>query len=162
MNTVLLELPTFSLIVMTRAALAFGAGLLMAERLPRDRRRAIGVALVAVGAVTTVPAVRAVLGSIRRGGGESPVSRDQRLKATTRLARKTFKIRTVASGGKSDRTVVSSRRGNATTRSPARTGGTPRAQYCSPCRQSPRTQRTMPAETNVSTIVKSSATRRAR
>lgn len=50
-------------IVGTRAALAFGVGLLMADRIPEPRRRPIALALIAFGAATTIPAVRFVLGS---------------------------------------------------------------------------------------------------
>lgn len=59
-STVTLEMPLFMLIVATRAALGVGIGLLLAEKL-RDHRRAVGAALVAVGAVTTVPAAMAVI-----------------------------------------------------------------------------------------------------
>jgi len=57
MKTVTLPVPLFGFIVATRAALAFGAGLLASERMPGHRRRALGLALVALGAATTVPAV---------------------------------------------------------------------------------------------------------
>ena len=50
-------------VVGTRAALAFGAGLLLAERIPQPRRRAMGLALVAIGAATTIPAAMGVFGS---------------------------------------------------------------------------------------------------
>jgi hypothetical protein len=50
-------------VVGTRAALAFGVGLLVASRIPEPRRRAIALTLIGVGAATTIPAVRAVLGS---------------------------------------------------------------------------------------------------
>jgi hypothetical protein len=59
-NTVTLELPLFMLIVATRAALGVGVGLLLAEKL-REHRRAVGAALVAVGAVTTIPAAMALI-----------------------------------------------------------------------------------------------------
>ena len=54
--------PWFGFIVATRAALAFGA----ADRIPKARRRTIGLALVAIGAATTVPAAMTVLGSRSR------------------------------------------------------------------------------------------------
>jgi len=57
MKTVTLPLPLFGFIVATRAALAFGAGLLASEKIPGYRRRQLGLALVALGAATTVPAV---------------------------------------------------------------------------------------------------------
>jgi hypothetical protein len=47
-------------------ALAFGVGLLVAGRIPEDRRRTVALALIAVGATTTVPAAMAVFGQRRR------------------------------------------------------------------------------------------------
>jgi hypothetical protein len=61
MKNVVLNLPTFGLAVATRAALGAGLGLLLAERIPRRQRRAIGAALVTAGAATTIPVVRAIL-----------------------------------------------------------------------------------------------------
>ena len=49
---------SFGFLVGTRAALAFGAGLLVASRLPEDRRKQIGLALLGLGVATTVPAMR--------------------------------------------------------------------------------------------------------
>lgn len=64
MNTTLvLSPPLLGFVVGTRAALAFGLGLLLAGRIPEDRRRAVGLTLVALGAATTIPAVMSVLGS---------------------------------------------------------------------------------------------------
>ena len=60
MKTVVLALPTFGFIVATRAALAAGIGLLMANRIPASRRRTIGLTLVSIGAVTTIPAAMAL------------------------------------------------------------------------------------------------------
>ena len=54
---------TFGFLVGTRAALAFGLGLLAAGRNPESRRRRLGLALVGVGAATTIPAVRMLLKS---------------------------------------------------------------------------------------------------
>ena len=59
-SKVTLPLPTLFGIVATRAALGVGIGLLLAGKL-KDKRRAIGVALVTIGAATTVPAAMAVL-----------------------------------------------------------------------------------------------------
>jgi len=50
----------FGFAVVTRAALAFGVGLLVADRIPKARRQAIARALIGVGAATTIPIVRAV------------------------------------------------------------------------------------------------------
>jgi len=56
-----IALPVISLIAATRGMLGAGIGLLMAPRLRKERRRAVGWTLLAVGAVTTVPLVMAVL-----------------------------------------------------------------------------------------------------
>ncbi|PYQ84437.1 MAG: hypothetical protein DMG03_10970 [Acidobacteria bacterium] len=67
MNTTFtLTPPVFGFVVATRAALAFGLGLLLADRIPEDRRRTVGLTLVAIGAATTIPAVMSVLGSRRQ------------------------------------------------------------------------------------------------
>jgi hypothetical protein len=83
MRTLTLRIPEFGFIVATRAALAFGAGLLASTRIPERaalafgagllastriperRRRALGLALVSIGAAATVPAVM----TIRRNVG---------------------------------------------------------------------------------------------
>ena len=49
---------SFGFVVATRAALGFGLGLLVANRIPEARRRRIGLALLGFGAATTVPAIR--------------------------------------------------------------------------------------------------------
>jgi len=66
MKTVTLPLPMFGFIVATRAALGVGLGLLVADRLPQERRRAAGAMLVAIGALTTIPAAAALTRSFRR------------------------------------------------------------------------------------------------
>ena len=66
MKSVLLSLPTFGFVVATRAALAFGVGLLVSGRIPAARRRTVGRALVALGAAATVPAVLALRAGRRR------------------------------------------------------------------------------------------------
>jgi hypothetical protein len=63
---VLLSLPTFGFVVATRAALAFGIGLLVSGRIPAARRRTVGRALVVLGAAATVPAVLALREGRRR------------------------------------------------------------------------------------------------
>jgi hypothetical protein len=66
MKSVLLSLPTFGFVVATRAALAFGIGLLVSGRIPAARRRTVGRALVVLGAAATVPAVLALREGRRR------------------------------------------------------------------------------------------------
>lgn len=63
MRDIHLSPPLFMFVVGTRAALAFGAGLLLANRIPETRRRTIGLTLVVVGALTTIPAAMSVFGS---------------------------------------------------------------------------------------------------
>jgi hypothetical protein len=60
MKTVVLEFPMFAFVVATRAALAAGVGLLVANKIPESRRRTIGLTLVSIGAATTIPAAMAV------------------------------------------------------------------------------------------------------
>ena len=52
--------PELGLIAITRVALGFGAGLLLAGRLEPQSRRAAGWSLLAVGALTTIPLAAAV------------------------------------------------------------------------------------------------------
>ncbi|HEV8211359.1 MAG TPA: hypothetical protein VGP77_14615 [Vicinamibacterales bacterium] len=66
MKTMILDAPVFAFVVATRAALAGGIGLLVSERLPAERRRALGAALVALGAATTIPAALLVARGVRR------------------------------------------------------------------------------------------------
>jgi len=63
MKSLELNLPTFGFVVATRAMIGAGLGLLLAERIPEDRRRTIGLTLLGIGAATTIPALLA----IRRG-----------------------------------------------------------------------------------------------
>jgi len=72
MKHLVLNVPTFGFVVATRAALGVGIGLLIADRLSPSRRRATGVALVMLGAATTIPAAVAVVRSLVR---ESDVER---------------------------------------------------------------------------------------
>lgn len=58
-------LPELVLIVGTRIALGAGIGLLIAGKLSSDTRRGAGWALLAVGALTTVPLVATVVGKPR-------------------------------------------------------------------------------------------------
>lgn len=60
-----LSLPEIGIIAATRAALGAGVGLLLADCLNQDQRRAVGWTLVGVGAVSTVPILVQVLNSRR-------------------------------------------------------------------------------------------------
>jgi len=50
-----LTLPEIALIAATRGMLGAGAGLLLADKLNKDQRKAIGWTLLIVGAVSTIP-----------------------------------------------------------------------------------------------------------
>lgn len=63
MRTIDVSLPTFGFVVMTRALLGVGIGLLLSRRLTDEQRKAVGVTLVLVGAATTIPAAFAVFGN---------------------------------------------------------------------------------------------------
>ena len=69
---IVLSPPILGFIVGTRAALAFGMGLLLADRIPASQRRVVGLTLVVIGAATTVPAAMSVFG--RRVRSELPMS----------------------------------------------------------------------------------------
>ncbi len=58
-------IPELVLIAGTRVALGAGVGLLLGERLGRDTRKGAGWALLAFGALTTIPIVAGVLGKSR-------------------------------------------------------------------------------------------------
>ena len=62
MRRVDLALPEFGFVVATRAALGAGLGLLVTRHLDRRTRQGIGMALLAVGALTTLPALILVFG----------------------------------------------------------------------------------------------------
>ena len=63
MKTVVLNLPTFGFVVATRAMLGAGIGLLLADQLSDDQRKAVGWTLVGVGALTTLPILLHVRGT---------------------------------------------------------------------------------------------------
>ena len=56
-----LTFPLFALFGLTRGMAGIGAGLLLADRLSRKRRRKLGFALFAAGAASTVPLVAAYM-----------------------------------------------------------------------------------------------------
>lgn len=57
-----LSIPDLILIAGTRVALGVGIGLLLSDRLNRDQRKAAGLALIGVGAATTIPLAISVIG----------------------------------------------------------------------------------------------------
>lgn len=79
MRSITLPLPVFGFVLATRAALAVGVGLLVANKLSRERRRVVGLSLVAFGAATTVPAARWIARSFRDLPGKSRFDPESRL-----------------------------------------------------------------------------------
>jgi hypothetical protein len=67
MKETTLSLPELVLLVGTRVILGVGAGLLLAGRLSNAQRRPLGLALLGVGALTTIPLALEVLGRGRLG-----------------------------------------------------------------------------------------------
>ena len=63
-----ITLPELALVAGTRAALGAGIGLLLADRLSVEQRRAVGWTLVLVGVVTTVPLALEIFGHSSRSG----------------------------------------------------------------------------------------------
>ena len=57
-----LDLPVLGLIAGTRGMLGAGIGLLMADRLTDDKRKAIGWTLLTIGVLSTIPLMVEVLG----------------------------------------------------------------------------------------------------
>jgi len=87
MKQVILPLPMFGFVLVTRAALAAGVSLLVASKLSPERRKVVGGTLAAIGAATTFPAAMSVVRGIRKAG-RSVVYRDERLIGATRFPRK--------------------------------------------------------------------------
>ena len=63
MRQIQLAIPEEALIAGTRGAIGAGLGLLASGRMTQTKRRAIGWTLIAVGALTAIPAARKLLGS---------------------------------------------------------------------------------------------------
>lgn len=66
MNRIDLSIPQLGFVIATRAALGAGIGLLLSQKLARKQSRTVGLALVAFGALTTIPAILAIRGSVRK------------------------------------------------------------------------------------------------
>ena len=65
MKKVDLTFPELMFVVATRGALGAGVGLLLAGKLSDQQRKILGLALVVIGGVTTIPAAMAVSRSLR-------------------------------------------------------------------------------------------------
>jgi hypothetical protein len=72
MKETTLSLPELALVAGTRGILGVGVGLLLANRLSAAQRRPLGLALLTVGALTTIPLALEVLDRSRvRGSAAS-------------------------------------------------------------------------------------------
>jgi hypothetical protein len=60
-----LTFPELAFVIMTRAALGAGVGLLLSTKLNDQQRKLLGLTLVLVGAVTTIPAALAATRGLR-------------------------------------------------------------------------------------------------
>ncbi len=58
-----LTIPTLASIAATRGLIGIGAGLLFGERLRRQRRRRVGMALLGLGVASTIPLALRVFAS---------------------------------------------------------------------------------------------------
>jgi len=74
MKRVDLSLPELLFVIATRAALAAGVGLLLSDRLRRGKRRKVGLTLIALGALTTLPAAIFVRQGFRKEDQERRVA----------------------------------------------------------------------------------------
>ncbi len=66
-----ITVPELALVAGTRVALGAGVGLLLADCLTPDQRRAVGWTLFLVGVLSTIPLASEVLGGHRLSGAES-------------------------------------------------------------------------------------------
>lgn len=66
-----LTVPELMLIAATRGALGIGLGLLLAPRIAAAPRKAVGLTLLAVGVLSTVPLAMEVFGARERASMES-------------------------------------------------------------------------------------------
>ena len=65
MKTIKVTLPEAALVVVTRAIAGVGIGLLLANQLIAPERRRLGIALLAVGGLSTIPLAMRLVPRIR-------------------------------------------------------------------------------------------------
>ena len=68
-----LPAPAFFFIVATRALLGAGVALLVSDKLGRRQRKAVGTTLVAIGALTTIPALVVLFGRVCEPSPGTPI-----------------------------------------------------------------------------------------
>jgi len=81
MRSLVMTRPSLGFVIGTRVALGVGVGLLLGARLSNARRERAGRALLAVGALTTIPAALLILRGSRRARtlAEPPSWRRERI-----------------------------------------------------------------------------------
>ena len=67
MREVPLTIPEIGMINSTRFIIGTGAGMLLAGKMDRSARTAVGVALIAVGTLISIPVAMAFFGKLRGG-----------------------------------------------------------------------------------------------
>jgi hypothetical protein len=70
-----LSLPTLLSVAATRGMMGVGAGILLAPKIEKKRRRAVGLALLGLGLASTIPLAARVFGSKLRPLPASPPDR---------------------------------------------------------------------------------------
>jgi hypothetical protein len=70
-----ITLPELALVAGTRGAIGAGLGLLLADRLTGDQRKAVGWTLFLIGALSTIPLAIEVLGGHRLSAGAEGLER---------------------------------------------------------------------------------------
>jgi Na+-driven multidrug efflux pump len=68
-----LPAPAFFFIVATRALLGAGVALLVSDKLGRRQRKTVGMTLVAIGALTTIPALVVLFGRACELNPDTPI-----------------------------------------------------------------------------------------
>ena len=71
MKTYQVTLPEMAIVALTRGMAGAGLGLLVGGSMQRETRRALGWTLFALGAVSTVPILIALLGNRNPAGGDA-------------------------------------------------------------------------------------------
>jgi hypothetical protein len=77
MNTLRLNkltVPDIALVAVTRGAIGFGAGLLLADKIKRQRRKAVGWSLFLSGLASTIPIAMHLFRRKKKGADETSTS----------------------------------------------------------------------------------------
>jgi hypothetical protein len=72
MREIPLTLPEIGMINSTRFLIGTGLGLLLAAKLDKEARKAVGWTLIAVGTLVSLPVAMTFIGKLRGGGQSSP------------------------------------------------------------------------------------------